>query len=891
MNNTTTTANTSIPITKMVNDLFLQWLSLADTRTTLYAALQSVRTNSKMPDPIIYPKTYTTRGGGFSKPQHFDSPPVSPVPRTASSPRSGLSSIPSTGENISGLTGSNDERKQRSLKKKYPIVNGGTTPSITTISSIDQQQKRRRAIHFCEQCRYYGRYCDAIHKGFCRPVSTPLARISISPKIPKSHINFVFEKRYPADQIQQHIQQQIRQKFTNPEAIWPLKPQAIVGQSTIPDQQHRSALFISEVSGGKVSPSQLAKSEPLPTSPSTSTSVIQNRIPSTTTTTATTGIPSNGTISKPTQQTPILQPSSQSPSTIIHDLSPTPTSPKPIVSGVASLREHFDSVEHSPSITKAKTPIQAKSPVSPVPTDNIQRQTSIPSKTTPQPPPSTTTTTVKEISPIPTTVIKPEETSKSVDTIPKFYFPNGQITMTSTTDTLLNKQLRHVKEELFLPKHDKLHLEDFGKLAQLIDLSLYWKTPLFRACVQDSLGSKTTITSNTTVTYSQFESLWKKLCKNHHDNASKFIHLLVLSSPSSLPINRQYLTVDDWDYLIQDIIDTHPGLKFLREAREFHSRYIKTVVARVYYNCNRSWSGKLTVQELRRSNFLSTLDRIEEEEDINRIHDYFSYEHFYVIYCKFWELDSDHDLLISRDDLAKHNNGAISNKMIDRIFSGAISNSQNMREGKMSYYEFVWFLISEEDKRSPTSIEYWFRCMDLDGDGVLSMFELDYFYQEQVHKMEIYGIEYMPFEDCICQMLDLVKPEEENKIRLKDLKRCKLTNVFFDTFFNLEKYLDNEQKDPFSNVKDPDSPDVSDWVKFAEAEYDNLTHEDGANENLDDVNYDEDFEDEDDGVAGPVIEQSTNKRIGLGGNTNAVSPPQRLGSTGKMNDIDERWKD
>jgi hypothetical protein len=50
-------------------------------------------------------------------------------------------------------------------------------------------------------------------------------------------------------------------------------------------------------------------------------------------------------------------------------------------------------------------------------------------------------------------------------------------------------------------------------------------------------------------------------------------------------------------------------------------------------------------------------------------------------------------------------------------------------------------------------------------------------------------------------MLDLVKSEEENKIRLKDLKRCKLTNVFFDTFFNLEKYLDNEQKDPFSNIK------------------------------------------------------------------------------------------
>jgi hypothetical protein len=79
-----------------------------------------------------------------------------------------------------------------------------------------------------------------------------LARISISPKIPKSHINFVFEKRYPADQIQQHIQQQIRQKFTNPEAIWPLKPHPIVGPSTIPDQQHRSAFFIPEVVASEI---------------------------------------------------------------------------------------------------------------------------------------------------------------------------------------------------------------------------------------------------------------------------------------------------------------------------------------------------------------------------------------------------------------------------------------------------------------------------------------------------------------------------------------------------------------------------------------------------------------------------------------------------------------
>lgn len=39
------------------------------------------------------------------------------------------------------------------------------------------------------------------------------------------------------------------------------------------------------------------------------------------------------------------------------------------------------------------------------------------------------------------------------------------------------------------------------------------------------------------------------------------------------------------------------------------------------------------------------------------------------------------------------------------------------------------------------------------------------------------------------------------KITLRDLKRCKLAHIFFDTFFNIEKYLDHEQRDPFVVAK------------------------------------------------------------------------------------------
>lgn len=97
----------------------------------------------------------------------------------------------------------------------------------------------------------------------------------------------------------------------------------------------------------------------------------------------------------------------------------------------------------------------------------------------------------------------------------------------------------------------------------------------------------------------------------------------------------------------------------------------------------------------------------------------------------------------------------------------------------MSYTDFVIFLLAEEDKRHPRAIEYWFRCarfqfqlpseieirlfmlcarssisrcMDLDGDGYLSMYELEHFYDEQLQRMEAMGIECLPFEDCLCQV-------------------------------------------------------------------------------------------------------------------------------------------
>ena len=42
----------------------------------------------------------------------------------------------------------------------------------------------------------------------------------------------------------------------------------------------------------------------------------------------------------------------------------------------------------------------------------------------------------------------------------------------------------------------------------------------------------------------------------------------------------------------------------------------------------------------------------------------------------------------------------------------------------MGYEDFVWFIMSEEDKSSEMALDYWFKCCDLDGDGCLRANEM-----------------------------------------------------------------------------------------------------------------------------------------------------------------------
>ncbi|GMI88819.1 hypothetical protein like AT5G28850 [Hibiscus trionum] len=362
--------------------------------------------------------------------------------------------------------------------------------------------------------------------------------------------------------------------------------------------------------------------------------------------------------------------------------------------------------------------------------------------------------------------------------IPQFYFEKGP-----PPPKELKEQCLSQISQFFCGHPDGLQLPGFKLVTkEICKLPTFFSTALFRKIDVNSTGL---------VTRDAFIDYW---------------------------INGNTLTMDMATQIYT--ILKQPDLKYLIQSTpEFQERYAETVIYRIFYYINRSGNGRLTLRELRRGNLIDAMLHTDEEDDTNKVLRYFSYEHFYVIHCKFWELDTDHDSLIDKENLIRYGNHSLTYRIVDRIFSQVPRKFTCTVEGKMGYEDFVYFILAEEDKSYEPSLEYWLKCIDLDGNGVLTRNEMQFFYKEQLHRMECMAQEPVFFEDILCQIIDMIKPEDESLITLRDLKGSKLSASVFNILFNLNKFMAFKSHDPFLIRQERENPTLTEWDRFAHREY------------------------------------------------------------------------
>ncbi|KAI8610404.1 hypothetical protein BC830DRAFT_1145900 [Chytriomyces sp. MP71] len=353
--------------------------------------------------------------------------------------------------------------------------------------------------------------------------------------------------------------------------------------------------------------------------------------------------------------------------------------------------------------------------------------------------------------------------------------------------------------------------------------------------------------------FEDIERWWKDLSTVYHDDHAIIFKIMQKTS------NQQYLTPLDFHTVVDEVVKRHPGLEFLSSLAVFQARYVETVITRIFFTKLHTYSERMTLAEFRKHSFLDLLIKLQIDDDINATRDVFSYKHFYVIYCKFWELDSDHNMIIEADDLYQYSQRALTTIMMDRVIAGyGKPLSAGNKSRQFSYKDFIWFMLCIEDKKRDASVDYWFRCLDLDSDGKLSLHELHEFYKQQVERMiECRMSEPWKFDDFVCSLLDLIKPKNSTYITPRDLKNSQNAALFFDMIFDLRKY------DRYIRRIDPTFRDMDDvvvenrdgtrlkldgWDKFAERSYELLAYEESSNATYQPEGMgDEDLSDEEDG--------------------------------------------
>lgn len=407
--------------------------------------------------------------------------------------------------------------------------------------------------------------------------------------------------------------------------------------------------------------------------------------------------------------------------------------------------------------------------------------------------------------------------STSLSDIPSFYSKNVSQGFLPSPD---HEERMLLDELLSKFKSAAVTKKAFSSISSLVFKIPTWMRDLLFDRIVERTGGQA---APEQLTCTQIHDFYTNVCANQSQSRRLFE---IIKGDDT----RDYLSLEDLKGMTRYLVAVHGGLQFLKQP-EFQEYYCRTVAIRIMYCLEHQQANKIYWNNFCRSSLPDVTHELD-STDVNEVLEYFSYEHFYVLYCRFWELDTDRDLHLTYFDMCNYGQGMLTPLVVERVVNGFGRPLSSGTKKCLDYEDFIYFCLSEEDKNSPAAIYYWFKVLDLDADGILSGYELNFFVeQNNLRLAECFDSEKSPlYDDMLCQMLDMLGVDSQRLLHnggltLADLRGCPTPSNFFNMIFNASKFCLFEERDPFSAMHQMRSPEKTDWDRFARAEYDRMSAE------------------------------------------------------------------
>ncbi|KAI8912180.1 Serine/threonine-protein phosphatase 2A regulatory subunit B [Powellomyces hirtus] len=256
-----------------------------------------------------------------------------------------------------------------------------------------------------------------------------------------------------------------------------------------------------------------------------------------------------------------------------------------------------------------------------------------------------------------------------------------------------------------------------------------------------------------------------------------------------------YLNEEDIQAYVADLM---PALNLETLSSSFHKFYLCTASRKFSFFLDPMRRGKIKIQTILLSPILTELFELREPElpkDFERTNWFSSYSSLRV-YGQFLNLDTDRNGMLSREELSNYNGGSLTSVFLDRVFQECQTYG-----GEMDYRGFLDFVLAMENVQTPESMAYFFRALDINGEGYLDGPTVMFFFKAVVDKMTAMGHESIGIRDVKNEIFDMANPKVDSRISLDDLVRSGVGGTIIKVLSDVEGFWAYESRESFEPQK------------------------------------------------------------------------------------------
>ncbi|XP_072948344.1 serine/threonine-protein phosphatase 2A regulatory subunit B'' subunit gamma-like [Epargyreus clarus] len=227
-----------------------------------------------------------------------------------------------------------------------------------------------------------------------------------------------------------------------------------------------------------------------------------------------------------------------------------------------------------------------------------------------------------------------------------------------------------------------------------------------------------------------------------------------------------YLTEHDLESYIAELVPSLAALDGLDSS--FSSFYVCTAARKFLFFLDPMRVGRVRIRDVLSCSFLDDLLELREEDLPMELQEqnWFSAASALRVYGQYLNLDRDHNGMLSISELAGYGSGTLTRAFLQRVFQQCLT-----YDGEMDYKTYLDLVLALENRRQPAALAYLFRVLDINSQGYLDAFTLNYFFKAIQEQMVAHGAEPVNFDDVKDEIFDMIRPQHPSRITLQDLVR------------------------------------------------------------------------------------------------------------------------